>query len=151
MESSARRTSGSIAYEMAMASRGVLQYSFWGAPYLWDVAAGGKFWARLGIRTERDCPEPEGVMDQAEAYFSTLIRMERFRVSGDRLEVLDSGGAGRLVFVRQARRAIPLTCRAPNGEFVDRGAPAGLRSELQLAGRVSGGATWPNGTTVLAG
>ena len=64
--------------------------------------AGGKFSPALGTRTERDCHEPEGVMDQAEAYFSTLMRMDRFRVSGDRLEILDSGGAGRLVFVRQA-------------------------------------------------
>ena len=64
--------------------------------------ADGKFSPALGTRTERDCHEPEGVMDQAEAYFSTLMRMDRFRVSGDRLELLDSGGAARLVFVRQA-------------------------------------------------
>ena len=48
MESSARRTSGSIAYEMAMAARGVLQYSFWGAPYLWDVAAGAALMGEAG-------------------------------------------------------------------------------------------------------
>ena len=51
--------------------------------------------------TDMDCVEPEGVMDQAEAYISTLMRMDRFRVSGDRLEILDSEGAARLVFVRQ--------------------------------------------------
>jgi len=34
------RTSGSIAYELAMVARGVLQYSFTGAPRLWDVAGG---------------------------------------------------------------------------------------------------------------
>mgnify|MGYP001469647493 CR=1 FL=1 len=34
------RITGSIAYEMAMTARGVLQYCFTGAPYLWDVAAG---------------------------------------------------------------------------------------------------------------
>ena len=48
MESSARRTSGSIAYEMAMTARGVLQYSFWGAPYLWDVAAGAALMGEAG-------------------------------------------------------------------------------------------------------
>lgn len=64
--------------------------------------ADGKYSAPLGTRTERDCHEPDGVMDQAEAYFSTLMRMDRFRVSGDRLELLDSGGTAKLVFVRQA-------------------------------------------------
>lgn len=63
--------------------------------------ADGKFSPALGTRTEREC-EPEGVSHQAEAYFSTLMRMDRFRVTGDRLELLDSGGMARLVFVRQA-------------------------------------------------
>ncbi len=64
--------------------------------------ADGKFSPALGTRTERDCHEPDGVMDQAEAYFSALMRVDGFRVSGDRLELLDAGGAARLVFVRQA-------------------------------------------------
>ena len=64
--------------------------------------ADGGFSPALGTRTDADCVEPEGVFDQAEAYFSTLMRMDGFRVSGDRLELLDSGGAARLVFVRQA-------------------------------------------------
>jgi myo-inositol-1(or 4)-monophosphatase len=34
------RTTGSIAYEMAMVARGVLQYALTGAPRLWDVAGG---------------------------------------------------------------------------------------------------------------
>lgn len=63
--------------------------------------ADGKFSPALGTITDADC-EPEGVSHQAEAYFSTLMRMEGFRVSGDRLELLDSGGTARLVFVRQA-------------------------------------------------
>jgi myo-inositol-1(or 4)-monophosphatase len=34
------RTTGSIAYELAMTARGVLQYAMFGAPRLWDMAAG---------------------------------------------------------------------------------------------------------------
>ncbi len=34
------RTTGSIAYELAMTARGVMQYTIIGAPRLWDMAAG---------------------------------------------------------------------------------------------------------------
>ena len=34
------RTTGSIAYELAMTARGVLQYAMFGAPRLWDMAGG---------------------------------------------------------------------------------------------------------------
>ena len=34
------RTTGSIAYEMALVATGVLQYAAFGAPKIWDVAAG---------------------------------------------------------------------------------------------------------------
>ena len=34
------RTTGSIAYELAMTARGVLQYAVIGAPRIWDMAAG---------------------------------------------------------------------------------------------------------------
>ena len=71
-----------------------------GAP-VFDVH--GKFSAPTGSRTGRDCAVPEGLMDQAGAYFSTLMRLDRFRISGDRLEILDSEGAARLVFVRQVQ------------------------------------------------
>ena len=63
--------------------------------------AHGNFSAPPGSRTQRDCAVPEGLMDQADEYFSTLMRLDRFRVSGDRLEILDSEGAARLVFIRQ--------------------------------------------------
>ena len=35
------RITGSVAYELAMTACGVLQYSFFGAPRIWDVAGGG--------------------------------------------------------------------------------------------------------------
>ena len=34
------RTTGSIAYELAMTARGVMQYGIFGAPRLWDMAGG---------------------------------------------------------------------------------------------------------------
>lgn len=34
------RTTGSIAYELAMTARGVMQYAIFGAPRMWDVAGG---------------------------------------------------------------------------------------------------------------
>ena len=42
------RITGSTVYELAMAARGVLQYSFSGAPYLWDVVAGSVLVAEAG-------------------------------------------------------------------------------------------------------
>ena len=58
-------------------------------------------------RTEKGCffpdhANPNVVMDQADAYFSALTRGERYRVAGDRLEILDGEGATRLVFDREA-------------------------------------------------
>ena len=64
--------------------------------------ADGRFSVQDGFRTEQYCPEPQGIMDQAGAYISALWRGERFRITDDRLEILDSGGASRLVFVKQA-------------------------------------------------
>ena len=46
------------------------------------------------------CPEPEGVMDQADAYMSALIQGERYRVAGDKLEIIDERGGTRIVFRR---------------------------------------------------
>lgn len=34
------RAAGSTAYEMAMVSCGVIQYAFFGSPWIWDIAAG---------------------------------------------------------------------------------------------------------------
>ena len=54
------------------------------------------------LRTLRGCKEPEDLLsDQADAYLSALREAEKFRVVDDRLEVFDSAGATRLVFLRQ--------------------------------------------------
>ena len=63
--------------------------------------ADGRFSVVYPGRTEMDCPEPEGVMDQADTYISALAQGERFRIVDDRLEIFDSGGTARLVFVKQ--------------------------------------------------
>lgn len=65
--------------------------------------ADGRFLIQYIGGTDRDCPEPEGITDQADAYISALVQGERFRIVDDRLEILDDGGVTRLVFVKQAR------------------------------------------------
>ena len=50
--------------------------------------------------SEVGCGESRG--SQADEYWSALHRGERYRVAGDRLEILDGEGATRLVFVREA-------------------------------------------------
>ncbi len=42
------RITGSTVYEISMAARGVVQYSFSGAPYLWDIVAGSVLVAEAG-------------------------------------------------------------------------------------------------------
>ena len=43
----------------------------------------------------------ESRSSQADKYWSALHQGERYRVAGDRLEILDGNGATRLVFVRE--------------------------------------------------
>ena len=50
--------------------------------------------------SEVGCGESRG--SQADEYWSALHRGERYRVAGDRLEILDGEGATRLVFDREA-------------------------------------------------
>ena len=59
------------------------------------------------LRTEKYCfiighPDPDFIVDQGDAYFSALRRGEKYRVAGDRLEILDGEGVTRLVFVLEA-------------------------------------------------
>ena len=66
------------------------------------VGADGVFKIPPGVSvTAMLCPEPEGVMDQADAYLAALVQGERFRITDDRLEILDSGDAAKLAFVKQ--------------------------------------------------
>ena len=64
--------------------------------------ADGVFSSPPLARTQMECLDPEGIMDQADAYISALMEGERYRVAGDRLEIHDAGGSARLVFFAQA-------------------------------------------------
>ena len=44
------------------------------------------------------CSEPEGIMEQEEAYIEALRSAETYRVVDDRLEIADASGATTLVF-----------------------------------------------------
>jgi len=48
--------------------------------------------------TEMACMEPEGIMDQEQAYFQVLNTVTRYRVEGDQLELYDEAGSPILVF-----------------------------------------------------
>jgi heat shock protein HslJ len=49
--------------------------------------------------TEMACMEPEGIMDQEQAYFQVLNTVTRYRVDGDQLELYDEAGSPILAFV----------------------------------------------------
>ena len=63
--------------------------------------AGGAFAAPSMAVTQRLCPEPEGVMEQADAFMAALMAGDRYRVAGEQLEILDGDGVVLLVFVKQ--------------------------------------------------
>ena len=48
------------------------------------------------------CNGPSGIMEQAEAFSSALSAGETYRVTGERLEIIDGDGDIRLVFVKQS-------------------------------------------------
>ena len=67
------------------------------------VGADGVFKIPPGVvATQMLCLGPEGVMDQADAYMSAFMQGKRYRVPGERLEILDGEDEVRLVFIRQA-------------------------------------------------
>jgi len=59
--------------------------------------------------TEIGCTEPEGVLDQEQAYLKALNAAARFRVDGDRLEVYDEAGTQILTFVAVTSDAVVAT------------------------------------------
>ena len=48
--------------------------------------------------TEMACMDPDGVMDQEQAFLSALRETASYNLSGDRLEFLDTTGSVRMVF-----------------------------------------------------
>lgn len=51
--------------------------------------------------TQMDCPVPEGIIPQEEAYVKALQEVTGYRLEGGRLELRDTGGETILVYVRQ--------------------------------------------------
>ena len=48
--------------------------------------------------TEMACMDPEGIMDQEQAFLATLPAIATYRVEGERLEFLDAGGTVLMAF-----------------------------------------------------
>ena len=63
--------------------------------------ADGAFAAPPMAVTAKLCSEPEGVMDQADAFMAALMAGDRYRVVEERLEIADGDGTVRLVFAKQ--------------------------------------------------
>ena len=53
------------------------------------------------VRTMMACMEPEGVMEQEDAYLAALSSVASVRQSGGQLELLDAGGSVVLTFTGQ--------------------------------------------------
>jgi len=65
------------------------------------AAAGGVFDVPEIASTEEGCNEPEGVMDQEQAFLEALRNAAGYRLQGDRLELLNGDGETTLTFERQ--------------------------------------------------
>jgi heat shock protein HslJ len=55
--------------------------------------------------TEMWCMEPEGVMDQEQAFLAALASAASYRIAGERLELLD--GTGGVILIFEPRPAMP--------------------------------------------
>ena len=64
------------------------------------AGGGGAFSTPPIVSTVMDCP-PAAIIDQESAYLRALGNAKRFRVIGDRLEILDTAGDAILLFVKQ--------------------------------------------------
>jgi heat shock protein HslJ len=67
----------------------------------------GLYWTEMG------CTEPEGVMDQEQAYLDALSAAARFRLDGDGLEVYDEAGASILAFAAKGAPSSVLATPVP--------------------------------------
>jgi len=107
-----------------------------------SLSLDGVYW------TEMACMEPEGIMEQEQAYFQALNAAARYRVAqdqggGDRLEVYDEAGTQILAFVASTSVALAeeempmrttpslsLDCTIEMDETYPVGEPVNLRFEL---------------------
>ena len=63
--------------------------------------AGGIVSVPYPDHTLMDCHVPKGIMEQADAFISALVQAKTYSIVDGRLNIIDSGGATRLVFVKQ--------------------------------------------------
>lgn len=57
--------------------------------------------------TVQACPEPEGVMEQEQAYIAAFASIATYRLNEDRLELQDATGETVLIYARQPECATP--------------------------------------------
>jgi peptidyl-Lys metalloendopeptidase len=95
--------------------------------------------------TEMACMEPEGIMEQEQAYFQALNAVTRYTVNGDRLELYDKDGTQILEFatptsasssvedmpVETAAPDLSLDCSLAMDGTYPVGEPVNLRFELR--------------------
>jgi heat shock protein HslJ len=95
------------------------------------------FWTEMG------CLEPEGILEQEQAYLATLSTVATYQLDGDRLDMRDETGALVLVFVKPGSKALAeeetptrttpkfsLDCTLEMDETYPVGEPVDLRFEL---------------------
>jgi hypothetical protein len=95
------------------------------------------FWTEMG------CLEPEGILEQEQAYLATLSTVATYQLDDDRLDMRDETGALVLVFVKPGSKALAeeemptrttpdlsLDCTLEVDETYPVGEPVNLRFEL---------------------
>ena len=87
--------------------------------------AGGAFSTPPIARTVMGCT-PAAIIDQERAYLKALRKAKKFRVIGDRLEILDTAGDATLVFIKQvALPGNPIELAGTQWRLVSEDDPAG--------------------------
>ena len=76
----------------------------YGGPY--SMGAGGALSVSTLEVTAQDCQDPEGVMEQEGVYLAALQDAAAYQVAGDRLDLVDAGGASLLGFARKEEFAM---------------------------------------------
>ena len=67
----------------------------------YEAADGGALRFGFFPVTAMDCPSPEGIMEQEQAYIDALTQARTYRLAGNRLEVQDAAGETVLAFARK--------------------------------------------------
>jgi heat shock protein HslJ len=65
-----------------------------------DAAQSGSLTIPSFVITDKDCPSPQGVMEQERAYAEALRNAAAYRIINDRLEIENAAGETILVFER---------------------------------------------------